>query len=85
MSSSLPVCVCVCVCVCVPLGVHHAMRMRRIVVCGIPRCTTSQFSGKNIIEHKMCFVFLYNFYLKHFSFWEEMREVWSNIYIDFHV
>ena len=30
---------------------------------------------KNIIEHKMCFDFLYNFYLKYFSFWEELSEI----------
>jgi hypothetical protein len=28
------------VCVFVALCIHHAMRMRRIVICGIPRCTT---------------------------------------------
>ena len=32
-------CVCVCVCVCVVLGIEHAMRMQRIVICGLPRCT----------------------------------------------
>ena len=35
--------------------------------------------GKNCekknTEHKMCFDFLYNFYLKHFSFEKEMSEM----------
>jgi len=40
------VCVCVwcgvcvwCVCVCVELGTQHAMRVRRIVKCGLPGST----------------------------------------------
>jgi hypothetical protein len=32
---------------------------------------------KKVIEHKMCFDFLYNFYLKHFSFQEELSEIIS--------
>jgi hypothetical protein len=45
----------VCVCVCVALLIQHAMRMRRIVICGLSGCTlcffnpisqTAQFSGK---------------------------------------
>jgi hypothetical protein len=33
----------------------------------------------------MCFDFLYNFCLKHLSFWEEMREIWSKMFIGLHV
>ena len=33
----------------------------------------------------MCFDFLYNSCLQHFSFWEEMSEMWSKMYIDLHV
>jgi hypothetical protein len=29
---------------------------------------------KKVTEHKMCFNFLYNFCLRHFSFQEEVRE-----------
>jgi hypothetical protein len=32
---------------------------------------------KIVIEHKMCFDFLYNFRLKHFLFWEELSEIWQ--------
>ena len=31
------VCVCVCVCVFVALDIHHAMRIRHIVICGLSR------------------------------------------------
>ena len=31
------------------------------------------------------FLFLYKFYLKHFSFWEELSEIWSKVYIGLHV
>jgi len=31
--------VCVCVCVCAALVTQHAMRMRHIVICGLPRST----------------------------------------------
>ena len=35
----MSVCVCVCVCVCVALVIQHVMRMRHIVICGLPRST----------------------------------------------
>ena len=42
--------------------------------------------GKRIIEHKICFDFLYNFGLKlFFSFWEELSEICSKMYIGLHV
>jgi len=40
---------------------------------------------KNVIEHKMCFDFLHNFCLKHFSFQEELSDTRSKICIDLHV
>ena len=33
----------------------------------------------------MCFDLLYNFCLKHFSFWEELSEIWPKMYIGLHV
>ena len=35
--------VCVCVCVCVAIGIHHTMRRRHIVICGLPGCTYNIF------------------------------------------
>ena len=64
------------VCEVVALGTKHAMSMRHTVICGMP-CSaihfhiisqTARFSKKKIIQHKICFEYLYNFYLKHFSF-----------------
>ena len=40
---------------------------------------------KKILNYETCFDFLYTFCLKHFSFWEELREVWSKIFIGLHV
>jgi hypothetical protein len=53
-------------CVCVgSLGFQHAMRVRHIVVCGLPRFTTfSAFAHKRhdfrkkVTEHKMCVLIL---------------------------
>jgi hypothetical protein len=36
---------------------------------------------KEVTEHKMCVLFLYIFFLKHFSYWEEISEMWSKMYI----
>ena len=49
--------------VCLALAIQHGMRMRHIVICGLPCCTIffphyliigKIFEEKKIIEHKMC-------------------------------
>jgi hypothetical protein len=69
------------------------MRIHHIVICDLPRCTEFSTSchkrhdfRKKATEHKnVCFDFLYTFCLQHFSFWKEMSEIWSKVYIDPHV
>jgi len=48
-----------------------------IAICGLPRSPIyfphypingAIFEKKKVIEHTMCFEFVYNVYLKHFSF-----------------
>jgi len=40
---------------------------------------------KKILEHKICFDFLYKVCLKHLSFYEELNEILSQMYIGLHV
>jgi hypothetical protein len=40
---------------------------------------------KTVVEHKICSDFLYNFCLKHFSFQEELSEIWSEVSSGFQV
>ena len=57
----------------VTLDTQHAKRMYLIVTCGLsgstyfPDYPTNHMISEKVIEHKMCFNFLHNFYLKHFS------------------
>jgi len=60
------------------------MRMRPIVICGLPRSTvsfhiisqtTTFLQEKKNIEYEMCFDFLYNFCLKYFSLHEELSKI----------
>ena len=63
-------------CVSVALVNMHAKRMRHIVMWPAPLyhifphyLINSAIFGKKVIEHKMCFGFLYNFVSKQFSFY----------------
>ena len=56
------------------LAIQHAISMRHIAMCSLPRCTIfthlisymAQFSVKIVIEYKICFHFLYEFCVKYF-------------------
>jgi hypothetical protein len=78
------------VCVSVALVIQRAMCMRHIATCGLSRSTMFPYHLtkarlKKGFEHKMCFDFLYNLCLKHFSFYEELSEIWSQTDIGLHV
>jgi hypothetical protein len=62
-------------CVFVALVIHHAMRMRHIIFSYVACLAVYIFSTvphkrhdfrEKVIEHKICFDFLYNFSQKHF-------------------
>jgi hypothetical protein len=81
-------------CVSVALGNQQSMRMRRIVICVLPRSTIffhiiSQngtiIENNNYWTQNVCFGLLYKFYLKYFSSWEELNEVWTEMYVGLHV
>jgi hypothetical protein len=66
-----------CECVSVALVIQHVMWLRSVILSSVVSLALQYFSTlshkrhafrKNIIEYKMCFDFLYNFCLKHFSF-----------------
>ena len=65
-------------CAFVALGTKHAMRMRHIILSSVV-CPTLQyfptlshkrhdFRKKKLLNQNVCFDFLYDFYLKYFSF-----------------
>jgi hypothetical protein len=75
----------------VALDIQNAMSMRYVVIFGLYVCTlffhfilwTARFS-KNVSDHKMCLDFVNNFCPKHFSFYEELSEIWSQMYVGLH-
>jgi len=66
----------------VALVIQHAMHMCCIVICGLSGFKIffhiiSQMAqiSKTVTEHKMCFDFIYNFCLEHFSFYKEIGKI----------
>jgi hypothetical protein len=81
------------VCVCVALVIHNAMRMRHIIICGLPRCTIffklshkrHDFRKKKLLSTKYVFWCPVQLCLKHILLYEEMSEIWSKMYNGLHV
>ena len=82
-----------CGCVFVLLSFLYAMRMRHIVDLWPLRLYSVSphylINGtifvKKVIQHRVSVLFLYNFCLKYFSFWEELSGIWQKMYIGLHV
>ena len=62
---------------CVALVIQHAKRMRPLILSSVACLAPLYLSTLshilndfriNVIEHKMCFDFLYKYYVKHFRF-----------------
>ena len=82
----------------VALGIPYAMRMRIVMLSSVV-CTVLQYfffilshkrlrfrgEGGRYWTQNVCFDFLYNFCLKHFTFCEKFSEVLSYVYIFLHV
>ena len=72
----------------VVLVIQHAMRMRRVVICGVPRSTlffphylkNGMICEKRYRIYKVCFDFLYNICLKYFILRRTERDMIKNEY-----
>ena len=64
-------------------NVSYVLNVLDIRCCYGKRKALSIF--RRIFHIKYGFVFLYNFCLKHFSFYEELGEIWPKMYIGLHV
>ena len=68
------------------MRMHHT-RLQTVACLAhiFPHYLLNNIVWKKVTEQKMCFDFLYNFYLKHFSLYEEMNKIWSKTYIGLYV
>jgi hypothetical protein len=62
-------------------GIQHAMRMCHTVICGLPGSAVifphyhiRRDFRNEVLEHRMCFDFLYNFCLEHFTLRRIVRD-----------
>jgi hypothetical protein len=79
----------------VALGIKHAKCMRRITLSSATCTTVPYFSALwrklhdfriKVAEHKVCVViFLYNFCLKYFPFYDKFSDILSQKYVDLHI
>jgi hypothetical protein len=90
--SGKAVCITFSECMFVSLGIQHAKLLPHFVICGLsgsaiffPCISKTALFKKNVIDHKMCFGFLGNICLKHFSFSEESSETVSQMYVCLYV
>ena len=82
-------------CAFVALGIRHVMRMRHIFIVACPAVKylftlfislTARFSGGGgVIEHKMYALIFSTTFGWHFSLYEELNEIWSNMCNGLHV
>ena len=73
-------------CVSIALSIQQAMCILRIVICGLSGSVIffgilvshkqHDFLKKKVIERKMCLDFLHGFCVKHFSFQEQLSDIW---------